>query len=163
VSAKINNFPVYVVYDRSYQQTVTTSVGATQVKTLYGTASNMIDSNLSTALMVKCESIDASVPDAIIQIDYNTTYWNNTITWVVGVNNNVGVGSVLYYYCEYSYNGTIWYPLYTRTFVFAEFNTAFKLGEVLISARYIRHRLHSDGAAIIYLEIAESRLMGSSA
>lgn len=163
MGARQNNPPAYVVYDRSFQQNVSTT--ESYAPTTVGQASYMIDSNLSTFYAVISTGDTPNVGKSVILIDYGQVYWNCQLSYFV----NFSIDSVYVNYgasciVEYSTDGTNWTNL-TNTSVSNVVGTTkdVTLSTTILNLRYVRFSMTngSTGQTTSTLKVYENRLMGS--
>jgi len=148
MSARINNMPSYVVYDRSYQQQV--SYSATHSITLTGTPTEIIDKNLTTYYQVYSTYTGAPLGNqSEIILDYGQDLWNTQVyySWTEPVGGQVGTGGL-----KYSSDGINWIT-HTTTLGVGVMN--------LFHFRYLKFENQCDSNANIATKIYECRVMGA--
>lgn len=149
MSGKINNFPIAVVYDQSYKQTVSyTKLDSGSTVTITGTPNLIIDKNLTTAYQVYASG--SGVPAGIsITVDYGQVFWNTQLYYKYTILDVVGVNPV-----EVSIDGTTWAPI--------DLNTGTVIGYLGIFAlRYVRFNTARANDTSTGIDLYECRLMGS--
>ena len=149
--ARLNPFPSYAVFDRSYNQKVTDISSTTQT----GTKGNMVDGNLSTDFETSGISNATGVG---FLIDYGKIYLNCQFSWKASFTKNNGAGSANYS-VEHSDDGITW--VIDDSGNVATGNTAASESSITaLAIRYVRFRVAFTGLDLT-TRVYESRLMGS--
>lgn len=154
MAARINNFPAYVVFDRSFRQTITPIYDSAPTYT--GTTNYMIDSDLTTSYDINAISSATGVG---FQIDYGKIYFNCQFSWKASFTKNNGAGSATWN-VEHSTDAITW--VVDDTGSVATGNTGTSTGAAsALAIRYTRFRIAYTSLDLT-TRVFESRLMGSS-
>jgi len=152
MSARINNFPLYVVYDRSYNQVVTT--GGTS-PTITGTKGAMTDGDLTTYYEINATSPVGGAGVTIL-IDYGRIFTNCQLSYKAYFEKLSGGGSSTWT-IAYSNDNITYTTLDTGSIAGSDSITT---SHTLLQMRYVKFKIAND--TLVHLtRVYECRLMGS--
>jgi hypothetical protein len=170
MGARINNFPTYVVYDRSFNFTKTiTYDNVTHDPSNYVTAesgvwNSLYDSNTTTYYQIQMTSANFNQSATItLVIDYLQTYWNTQLSWKYGgTHTSPGAGdkiAILYS----STDGVTWVQQDSVTIIRGGVEYTTTKAVPLLNFRYIKVVCSAgeNAGSVTNLRLFEMRIMGS--
>ena len=160
MGSRINNFPIYVVYDRSYLQKVTLDCGVGQ--SISGQASYMIDGDLTSYYGLSSSGGPMADVHANIIIDYGSLFFNIQLSYKVNFAEAGASIANATYTVEYSIDNITWVTLDVGNV--RNSNTTLTRSETLLACRYVRFTNDQDvtsDATAVATSVYECRLMGS--
>ena len=155
MSARINQVPAYVVYDRSFQG-VATLYGTSQAVT--GNIGLTRDGDLTTLYSLNAISTSTSGFGVAIEIDYGKIFTNCQISYKADFTKNNGSGSASWA-VSYSIDGTNYTDLDTGSVATGNTDTITN-SKTTIQARYVKFNIQFTGLDLT-TRVYECRLMGS--
>lgn len=158
MGARINNFPAYVVYDRSFNGTATASTIGSGSAITESNLNLWRDSNLSTAYIITNLSTTLGVDGQIVLYDFGSIFTNIQLSYKVGYNSGAFNAQ---YILETSLDNATWTTLETGATGGASIVITKSI--TLIQSRYVRTQLYLGGHINTPFEtdMYELRLMGS--
>jgi hypothetical protein len=160
MGAKTTNSPAYVVYDRSFQSTITaTATGSGGTITTTNPTYHR-DGDLSTATQWQNSNANIVVGGISVVFDYEKILSNCLLSYKVQYTaGSTHAGQV---YLEYSVDGTNYTALENASTLDATYTNSTNLTAYAGECRYIRLRFyHADDTSTNTIKAYELRLMGS--
>jgi len=158
MGSKLNQVPAYVVYDRSFDATITTIPLYNSVDLTEGTKGNSRDSNLTTYYETNATCPDLSNGGTQTTWDIGKIVFNGQVSYSIDYTTNGGWNSQLY--LDYSTDAITWTNIITDTTT----TTKNKYASLVVPAiRYLRSQYYSGSHAgqVFNTKFNEVRIMGS--
>lgn len=165
MTARLNNFPTYVVYDRSHTQELSyvTDVQC-NAPSNSGSPDEIIDNDLDTFYStIWSNNLNTGGDTNAVIIDYGRVFWNCQVSYKAGFDFSTGTVNKITGYVQYSSDGVNYTTLETSA---STQNAEVQVinSKIMINCQYIRFLAINGPAGIgnqraIY--IYECHLMGS--
>jgi len=158
MGARINNFPTYVVYDRSYDMQKTITLTGTATTAQDQNFNYIYDGDITTPYHYVSTNTTNALSSATILLDFGKTFWNCQLGYNIAYSTNTPTNASIT--LEYSADGVTWVNLVSDT-INNETRT-YSTSLVTLQLRYIRSKMETATQNTSQTQnFYELRLMGS--